>query len=108
MTESVSLSAEEKRHAHLRGVKVTAASSLFGVAAAVVSWAVTSGALASLDQRVGVAVLALAVALQRPLMPKLGKHEMTKKDWLYVGFMTFDLWFVSWTILLTAKFAEVA
>jgi len=24
------------------------------------------------------------------------------KDWLYQGFMTFSLWFISWTILLSA------
>lgn len=92
----------EKREAHLRGVKVTTMSCVFGVVAAVLSWSLTSGALASLPDRVGVAVLAFAVVAQNPFLPRLGKHEMSKKDWLYVGFMTFDLWFITWTVLLTA------
>ncbi|MDY6779994.1 MAG: hypothetical protein SV760_05520, partial [Halobacteria archaeon] len=42
-----------------------------------------------------------AVVVQKPFLPYLGKDEMSTKDWLYVAFMTFDLWFVSWTVLLT-------
>ncbi len=102
MEESVRLSAAEKKHAHVRGVKVTAFSSLVGVLAGVVSWMITSGFLASVDLVNAVAVLAAAVALQKPFLPKLDKHDMGKKDWLYVAFMTFDLWFVTWTVLLTA------
>lgn len=103
MEESVRLSAAEKKHAHVRGIKVTAFSSVVGVLAGVLSWAITSGALASTEQVNGVVVLAAAVALQKPLLPKLDKPEMGKKDWLYVAFMTFDLWFVTWTVLLTAS-----
>ena len=103
MAESVRLSAAEKKHAHVRGIKVTAFSSLVGVLAGVVSWMITSGFLASLDQVNAVALLAAAVALQKPFLPKLDKPDMGKKDWLYVAFMTFDLWFVTWTVLLTAS-----
>lgn len=92
-------SAEEKREAHLRGIKVTAFSSMLGIAAGVVSWAL---AMAGYDQIFGVYVLMAAIAVQQPFLPYLGKDEMSTKDWLYVGFMTFDLWFVSWTVLLTA------
>jgi hypothetical protein len=28
-------------------------------------------------------------------------EEFGAKDYLYVAFMTFSLWFVSWTIILT-------
>jgi hypothetical protein len=94
--------AAEKREAHLRGVKVTTMSCVVGVAAAVVSWSVTGGVAASLPDRFAVGVLVLAIAAQKPFLPRLGKHEMSKKDWLYVGFMTFDLWFITWTVLLTA------
>ncbi|MFP4188215.1 MAG: hypothetical protein ACLFR5_02260 [Halobacteriales archaeon] len=94
--------AAEKREAHLRGVKVTTFSCVLGVVAAVVSWTLTSGVVATLPDRVGVAVLVFAVIAQKPFLPRLGKHEMSKKDWLYVAFMTFDLWFITWTILLTA------
>jgi hypothetical protein len=27
---------------------------------------------------------------------------LTAKDWLFQGFMTFSLWFITWTILLSA------
>jgi hypothetical protein len=27
--------------------------------------------------------------------------ELTGKDWFYQSFMTFALWFITWTILLT-------
>lgn len=98
------MTAAEKRHAHVRGVKVTAFCSILGVVAGVVSWAISSGALASFDQVYGVAVLAAAVAIQKPFLPYLDKPEMSKKDWLYVAFMTFDLWFVTWTLILTAGY----
>lgn len=94
--------ADGKREAHVRGVKVTALSSLLGIVAGVASWAVTQGVVGpGADATVGVYVLAAAVAAQRPVLPLLGKDEMSAKDWLYVAFMTFDLWFVSWTVLLT-------
>lgn len=92
-------SAEEKREAHLRGVKVTAFSSMIGVIAGVASWGLTQ---TGFEQVFGVYVLLAAIIVQQPFLPYLGKDEMSSKDWLYVGFMTFDLWFVSWTILLTA------
>ncbi len=99
-------SAEEKREAHVRGVKVTAFSCILGIAAGVLSWALTQGmvvgAADAFPDRTGLAVLVGAVAVQKPFLPYLGKHEMSKKDWAYVGFMTFDLWFVTWTVLLTA------
>lgn len=92
----------EKREAHLRGVKVTTLNCLIGIAAAVVSWAITSGIVMELPERAGLGVLAVAVAVQKPFLPYLGKEEMSTKDWAYVAFMTLCLWFTTWTILLTA------
>jgi hypothetical protein len=96
--------AAEKREAHMRGVKVTAFSCVLGVVAGVLSWVLTQGVLtgAELPDRVGFVILAGAVVLHQPFLPYLGKHEMSKKDWAYVAFMTFDLWFITWTVLLTA------
>ncbi|MDY6775098.1 MAG: hypothetical protein SV253_03325 [Halobacteria archaeon] len=91
--------AHEKREAHIRGVKVTALSSVFGILAAAVSWFVTTSM--GLGDIWGLYLLVGAVGAQKPLLPYLGKEEMDTKDWLYVGFMTFDLWFISWTLLLT-------
>lgn len=95
--------ATEKREAHIRGVKVTAFSCVLGVAAGILSWVLTQGLLfGALPDRAGFVVLAAAVAVQKPFLPYLGKDEMSKKDWAYVAFMTFDLWFITWTVLLTA------
>ena len=95
--------ASEKREAHLRGVKVTAFSCVLGVAAALLSWVLTQGFFfGALPDRTGFVVLGVAVAAQKPFLSYLGKHEMSKKDWAYVAFMTFDLWFITWTVLLTA------
>ena len=94
----------ERRVAHLRGVTVTALACLSGVLAAVVSAAVASGATDTL----GLYVLAAAVVVQFPLLRVLEKagleldvEDFGAKDYLYVAFMTFALWFVCWTILLT-------
>lgn len=94
--------ADEKREAHVRGIKVTAFASTMGILAGVLSWALTQGIVGpGLAETTGIYVLAGSVVLQRPVIPLLGKDEMGAKDWLYVAFMTFDLWFVSWTVLLT-------
>ena len=93
----------ERRVAHVRGVTVTALACLAGVAAALVSASVASGA----DDPLGVYVLAGAVIVQFPLHRviemagiDLDVDEFGVKDYLYVAFMTFALWFVCWAILL--------
>jgi hypothetical protein len=94
----------ERRVAHLRGVTVTAIACLAGVVAAVVSAAVATSA----SDPLGVYVLAGAVLVQFPLLRVLEKaglrldaDDFGAKDYLYVAFMTFALWFVCWAILLT-------
>ena len=94
----------ERRVAHVRGVTVTALACLAGVVAAVVSTAVADGATDTL----GVYVLAAAVIVQFPLHRvleqagvELDVDDFGPKDYLYVAFMTFALWFVCWTVLLT-------
>ncbi|WP_254839030.1 hypothetical protein [Natronomonas marina] len=94
----------ERRAAHVRGVTVTFLACLAGVVAAVISGSVASGATDPL----GVYVLAAAIVAQFPLHRALEAagvdldvEEFGAKDYLYVAFMTFALWFVCWTILLT-------
>jgi hypothetical protein len=94
----------ERRAAHVRGVTVTALACLGGVAAAVASNTVASGATDTL----GVYVLAGAIVVQFPLHRALEAagidldvDDFGAKDYLYVAFMTFALWFVCWTVLLT-------
>ncbi|NHN57540.1 MULTISPECIES: hypothetical protein [Halorussus] len=92
--------ASERRASHVRGVTVTAVASLGGIAAALVS-AMVLGTAAK-DQ-LGLAIVVAFVVLEMPIMQGLGIDvgDFSTKDHLYVAFMTFSLWFVTWTILLT-------
>ncbi|MCQ4334679.1 hypothetical protein KM295_14570 [Natronomonas sp. F2-12] len=94
----------ERRVAHVRGVTVTTIACLAGVAAAVVSSVVADGATDTL----AVYVLAGAVIVQFPILGlleivgiDLDIEDFGAKDYLYVAFMTFALWFVCWAILLS-------
>jgi len=97
----------ERRTAHIRGLKVTVVSSVAGIAAAVVSAVVTAGADPATAATNNTALLVVlgAILLQFPLLRVLGidVQDFSTKDYLYVSFMTFSLWFVSWAVLLTAE-----
>jgi len=86
--------------AHMRGLTVTTITAVAGIGAAFVSDAVASGA----TDTMAVAVLFAAVLVQIPLLRGIGilDDDFGTKDYLYITFMTFTLWFVSWGILLTA------
>ncbi|GGO00464.1 MULTISPECIES: hypothetical protein [Haloarcula] len=85
---------------HMRGLTVTTITAVAGIAAAFVSNAVA----ASATDVTGVLVVAAAVLAQFPVLRVIGigPDDLSTKDVLYVAFMTFALWFVSWGILLTA------
>ncbi|CAI48429.1 uncharacterized protein NP_0676A [Natronomonas pharaonis DSM 2160] len=94
----------ERRIAHVRGVTVTAIACLAGVAAAVVSAAVADGA----GDTLGLYVLVGGIIVQFPLLRvlemaglQLDVDDFGAKDYLYIAFMTFAMWFVCWTVLLT-------
>ncbi|NEU57893.1 hypothetical protein [Halorussus sp. MSC15.2] len=92
--------ASERRASHIRGVTVTAIASLGGIAAAFVS-AMFLGTAAK-DQ-LALGIVGAFVFVQLPILQVLGidVEDFSTKDHLYVLFMTFSLWFVTWTILLT-------
>ncbi|MEF8782686.1 MAG: hypothetical protein V5A39_05310 [Haloarculaceae archaeon] len=85
---------------HLRGVTVTTLSTLLGTVAGVLSAVITGGP----EDILGLALVAGAVIVQFPLFQVIGidVEGFSKKDYLYVAFMTFVLWFITWGILLTA------
>ncbi|PSP76184.1 hypothetical protein BRC81_13625 [Halobacteriales archaeon QS_1_68_20] len=86
---------------HFRSVTVTTLTALSGIAAALVSSAVVSDPTSN----TGVYVMLAFVFLQFPLYHVLGIDigDFSTKDHLYVVFMTFSMWFVVWTILLTSS-----
>jgi hypothetical protein len=85
---------------HLRGVTVTTLACLAGVAAAVASTTVI-GSDPSTTIQLG--VVAAFVIVQYPILYAIGVDvsEFGAKDNLYVAFMTFALWFLSYTIALS-------
>lgn len=88
---------------HLRGLTVTTLSSVMGVLAALLSAALTAGAADPASDPLGVYVLAGAILVQFPVLRLVGidVSDFGIKDFLFIGFMTFSLWFVCWSILLT-------
>ncbi|MFB6300348.1 MAG: hypothetical protein ABEH65_08825 [Halobacteriales archaeon] len=90
----------DRRAAHLRGVKVTSIAAIVGVIAGVLSAALATGP----TDRIGLAVFVGAVFVEMGILQLLGVDidDFSTKDHLYVAFMTFSLWFISWTIILTS------
>ena len=84
---------------HMRGLTVTTITAVAGIGAAFGSNAVASGA----TDITALVVVAVAIAAQIPVLRLIGieQDDLSTKDVLYIAFMTFALWFVSWGILLT-------
>ncbi|MFW5918270.1 MAG: hypothetical protein ACOCR0_02190 [Haloferacaceae archaeon] len=90
---------------HMRGVAVTTVACLAGIAAGVASGAIVgTGTEAATSVRPLFMLAALAV-LQFPVFRLLGvdTDDFGAKDYLYVVFMTFALWFITFAILLTSN-----
>ncbi|MFB6171691.1 MAG: hypothetical protein ABEJ23_04105 [Haloarculaceae archaeon] len=89
----------EDRAAHIRGLTVTTLAAVMGVVGALV----TSVVAGSPTDTLAVYVVVGAVIVQFPVLQVLGVdvEDFSAKDYLYVAFMTFALWFICWAILLT-------
>jgi hypothetical protein len=90
--------AVEQRSAHIRAVTVTAVASLAGIGAGIASAALASDA----GDPLSLVVLGALVFVQFPLLKGTGiVEEFSTKDKVFIVFMGFCLWFVTWGILLT-------
>ncbi|SFF84958.1 hypothetical protein SAMN04488063_0517 [Halopelagius inordinatus] len=89
---------------HVRGVTVTTLACLAGVAAALASGVVVGTTVDAATNQLSLALLGASVLAQFPLLRLVGVdvEDFGAKDYLYVAFMTFTLWFISFTIVLTA------
>ncbi len=102
-TESIS-----DRREHVRSIGVTALAALAGIGSALLSAMITSGMAAGEaagDQRAQLIVLG-AILVQFLLIRVTGiydEDELGPKHYLFVAFMTFSLWYVTWGILLTTS-----
>ena len=89
---------------HMRGVAVTTISGVAGVVGGLASgYLVGTSPAAASDPR-AVFVLAALVLGQFPLFKLIGVdvNDFGVKDYLYVAFMTFALWFITFAILLSS------
>jgi hypothetical protein len=90
---------------HIRGITVTTLASVVGILAAVASTAIASGP----KDNVGLYLLVGAIIVQLPVLRLLGieVNDFSTKDYLYIGFMTFAMWFIAYSVLLTAESAAL-
>ncbi|AZH26873.1 EMC6-like membrane protein [Haloplanus aerogenes] len=88
---------------HVRGVTVTTLACLGGVAAAVAASVVVGTGQEAASDPLALIFMVAAVAVQYPVLRLIGVDvaDFGAKDHLYVGFMTFTLWFITFAILLT-------
>ena len=87
---------------HARGVVVTTICCLAGIAAGVVSAAFVGTDPADAASTTAVVVLGAFLLVQYPVYKAVGVGDFGVKDNLYVAFLTFTLWFISYTVLLTS------
>ncbi|WP_096390717.1 EMC6-like membrane protein [Halopenitus persicus] len=89
---------------HARGVVVTTIACLAGIGAAIVSAGYVGTSPADGGSTTALIVLAGTVLVQFPILKVIGVDvtDFGVKDTLYVAFMTFTLWFISYAILLNA------
>ncbi|GAA0664805.1 hypothetical protein ACFQDG_11080 [Natronoarchaeum mannanilyticum] len=91
------------RESHLRSVTITTITALAGVGAAIASAYIAgdvSAGEAAKNQQAQLVVLA-AIVVQYPLFSVMGYDDFGGvKDYLFVAFMTFSLWFITWGIIL--------
>jgi len=88
---------------HLRGVTVTTLACLAGVVAALVSARFVGTGVEDAVSRQSLLIVGGLTAAQLPILRAIGVDvsEFGAKDYLYVVFMTFVLWFVTFGVLLT-------
>ncbi|MGQ4554508.1 EMC6-like membrane protein [Halobellus sp. GM3] len=88
---------------HLRGVTVTTIACLAGVVAALASARFVGTAVADAASQQSLLIVVALVLAQFPILRVVGIDisEFGAKDYLYVTFMTFTLWFITFGVLLT-------
>lgn len=102
--------AEVKKKEYESELKKTAVPMVFGIIAGISSFAFSGKnppliAGGAREMAAGLLmfflfIFFLTVIFQRPILSKMGVPLKGPKDWLYISFLTFDTWFVTWAILL--------
>ena len=92
---------------HMRGVTVTTIACLAGILAALASAVVVGTTPQAAANMQAVLIMGMAIFAQFPILKLIGVDisEFGIKDNLYVSFMTFCLWFITYAILLSEAVA---
>jgi len=97
----------EKQAEHIERIKRTLIACLLGMFAGVISYLSGGAPNAQGLQNnglLGFMLMLAGIVVQKHLFILLGMDtsKLGGKDWFYQGFMTFALWFMAWTILLSS------
>ncbi len=89
---------------HMRGVTVTTVACLAGILAAVVSASVVGTTPEAAGDTMALLIMGGFIFVQFPILKLVGVDvgEFGIKDNLFVSFMTFCLWFITYAVLLTS------
>lgn len=98
-----------KKAEHSERVIRTLIACIFGMTAGITSYFIAgtpnpeTGIQA--DPIIGILILLVAIVLQRTIfiLIKIDTTKLGKKDWFYQAFMTFAMWYFSWTIILSTS-----
>jgi len=90
---------EEGYSQYARSVIVTTGATLSGMGAGILSDIYVSDP----QGNTGILIVLAAILVQFPIYSSIG---MNVRDWstkgkIYIGFMTFVLWFITWSVILT-------
>jgi Pyruvate/2-oxoacid:ferredoxin oxidoreductase delta subunit len=98
-----------KRAEHSERVVRTLIACVLGVFAGITSYFIAGAPSpetgTQTDPFVGILILLLTVVLQRTIfiLINIDTIKLGKKDWFYQAFMTFAMWYLSWTIILSTS-----
>jgi hypothetical protein len=87
---------DKKKEEYEEGLKKTLIPSLFGILAGVISALVVNNPT-STD---GLLILILLIMVQKFVYPFVHTNLTGAKDWIYISFMTFFCWIITYTLLL--------
>lgn len=99
------LTKAEKQAQHMDRLKKTAVACLAGVIAGVLAFYVDSAPPGTTvaGTALGILFVLAAIVFQKYIFfaLKMDYLSLTAKDWVFQGFMTTALWFITWTLLLS-------
>lgn len=103
--DTESLSVSEKNTEQDEKIQRTLIACVMGLIAGVLSFYLTGDPATGLQPLalLGIFILLAGIVLQKHIfmVMHLDYTNLGTKDWFYQGFMTFALWFISWTVLLS-------